>query len=106
MAEEAVHTGDGSERDPEGLADPAGREFLRSADPTLAGLIDARPDFPPRAWTAELPRLDDFGTLIFQVLGQQLSVAATRAILSRLLENFRGGVPSPAGLLPAGPTEI
>jgi hypothetical protein len=39
-------------------------------------LIDARPDFHPRAWLDELPPLDAFGTLIFQVVGQQLSVSA------------------------------
>src|SRR5262249_61243774 len=32
------------------IADPKSREFLRKADPILAGLIDARPDFRPRAW--------------------------------------------------------
>ena len=85
------------------LADPVGRDFLRSADPTLARLIDARPDFRPRAWTAELPRLDAFGTLIFQVLGQQLSVAATRTILGRLEGKFGGRLPSPAELLATDP---
>ena len=48
----------------------------------LARLIDARPDFRPRAWMDELPPLDAFGTLVFQVAGQQLSVASTRAIIS------------------------
>ena len=85
------------------LADPVGREFLRTADPTLAKIIDARPDFRPRGWTAELPRLDAFGTLIFQVLGQQLSVAATRTILARLEAAFGGQLPSPEALLAADP---
>jgi hypothetical protein len=44
-------------------ADPAAREFLRRADPVLRKLIDARPDFHPRAWLDELPPLDAFGTL-------------------------------------------
>ena len=66
------------------LADPTAREFLRNADPVLARLIDAHPDFRPRAWIDQLPGLDAFGTLIFQVIGQQLSVRATRNILSRL----------------------
>ena len=75
-----------AKRDPSGLdarrrkaatiADPMAREFLRKADPVLARLIDARPDFRPRAWMAELPPLDAFGTLVFQVIGQQLSVTA------------------------------
>jgi DNA-3-methyladenine glycosylase II len=85
------------------LADPVGREFLRTADPTLARIIDARPDFRPRGWTAELPRLDAFGTLIFQVLGQQLSVAATRTILGRLEAAFGGHLPSPEEVLAADP---
>jgi DNA-3-methyladenine glycosylase II len=83
------------------VADPEAREFLRSADPVLAALIDARPDFRPRAWIAELPPLDAFGTLIFQVTGQQLSVRATRAIVSRLEEHFGGHLPSATELLAA-----
>jgi DNA-3-methyladenine glycosylase II len=55
------------------------------------------------AWMAELPPLDAFGTLIFQVTGQQLSVTATRTILSRLQERFGGRLPSPAELLAADP---
>ena len=31
------------------VADPKAREFLRKADPVLARLIDAHPDFHPRA---------------------------------------------------------
>ena len=85
------------------LADRDAREFLRKADPTLARLIDARPDFRPRGWTTELPRIDAFGTLIFQVIGQQLSVSATRTILARLEQQFGGHLPSPAELLAADP---
>jgi len=85
------------------LADPAAREFLRKADPVLARLIDARPDFRPRAWADELPPFDAFGTLVFQVAGQQLSVASTRAIISHLQERFGGHMPSPAELLAADP---
>jgi DNA-3-methyladenine glycosylase II len=81
------------------VADPKAREFLRSADPILRRLIDARPDFHPRAWLDELPPLDAFGTLIFQVVGQQLSVSATRTIVSRLQERFGGHMPSPQELL-------
>ena len=49
------------------LADPVAREFLRAADSVLARIIDARPDFRPRAWTEDLPALDAFSTLTFQV---------------------------------------
>ena len=85
------------------LADKRARDFLREADPVLARLIDARPDFRPRAWIDELPPLDAFGTLVFQVAGQQLSVASTRATISHLRDRFGGHMPSPAKLLAADP---
>jgi DNA-3-methyladenine glycosylase II len=87
-------------------ADPAAREFLRKADPVLARLIDAQPDFRPRAWMDELPPLDAFATLVFQVAGQQLSVPSTRAIISRLEQHFGGNMPSPAELLAADPQAL
>jgi DNA-3-methyladenine glycosylase II len=90
-----------SQRGNAAVADPAARKFLREADPVMARLIDARPGFRPRAWMDELPPLDAFGALVFQVVGQQLSVAATRTILSRLEQRFGGRLPSPAELLAA-----
>src|SRR6266566_6077850 len=84
-------------------ADPEAREFLRNADPVLAKIIDARPDFRPRAWLEDLPPLDAFGTLIFQVAGQQLSVRATRTILSRLEQRFDARLPTAAEVLEADP---
>jgi DNA-3-methyladenine glycosylase II len=92
--------------EPVSVADPKALKFLRNADPVLARVIDAHPDFHPRAWLDELPPLDAFGTLVFQVLGQQLSVSATRAILSRLEERFEGRLPSPAELLATDPREL
>jgi DNA-3-methyladenine glycosylase II len=88
------------------VAEPTAREFLRRADPVLRELIDARPDFHPRAWLDELPPLDAFGTLIFQVVGQQLSVSATRTIVSRLQQRFGGRMPSPQELLAVDPQEL
>jgi DNA-3-methyladenine glycosylase II len=88
------------------LADLDARESLRRADPVLARIIDARPDFRPRAWTTDLPALDGFSTLIFQVAGQQLSVRATRTILGRLEENFGGRLPTPAEMLAADPDAV
>jgi DNA-3-methyladenine glycosylase II len=61
----------------------AARKHLRDADPVLAELIDKHPNFDPRAWMAELPRMDAYGALLFQIVRQQLSVRATRAILAR-----------------------
>jgi len=83
------------------IANRKAREFLREADPVLGRVIDARPGFRPRAWLDDFPPLDAFGTLIFQVVGQQLSVAATRAIVSRIEELFGGRMPTPAELLAA-----
>jgi DNA-3-methyladenine glycosylase II len=94
---------EGQRSDALALADRQAREFLRKADPTLARLIDARPDFRPRGWTTELPQLDAFGTLIFQVIGQQLSVSATRTILSHVEQHFGGRLPTAAELLAADP---
>jgi DNA-3-methyladenine glycosylase II len=85
------------------VADRKAREFLRKADPVLGRVIDAHPGFRPRAWMDDLPPLDGFGTLIFQVVGQQLSVAATRTIVSRIEERFGGRVPTPAEVLAADP---
>ena len=85
------------------VADRKAREFLRKADPTLARIIDANPGFRPRAWMEELPPLDAFGTLVFQVAGQQLSVASTRAIISHLEDHFGGHMPSARELLAADP---
>jgi DNA-3-methyladenine glycosylase II len=90
----------------EAAADPAAREFLRRADPVLRDFIDAHPDFHPRAWLNELPPLDAFGTLVFQVVGQQLSVSATRAIVSHLQERFGGHMPSAQELLAIDPREL
>jgi DNA-3-methyladenine glycosylase II len=79
------------------------RSYLRKADPVLARLIDARPTFDPHGWMAELPAMDLFGALLFQVAGQQLSVAATRRTLERIEMLFGGRLPSPAELLGVPP---
>jgi DNA-3-methyladenine glycosylase II len=54
----------------------------------------------------ELPALDAFGTLIFQVIGQQLSVPSTRAIMSRIEGLFGGRMPKPTELLAADPQAL
>src|SRR6202451_1514743 len=93
------------------LISPAGwlrqaRSYLRRADPVLARLIDDRPDFDPRAWQAELPAMDLYGALLFQVTGQQLSVPATRRTLARIQALFGGHLPSPAELLAVDPGSL
>jgi DNA-3-methyladenine glycosylase II len=82
------------------------RSHLRDADPVLARLIDDRPAFDPRAWMAQLPPMDLYGALLFQVTGQQLSVAATRRTLARIQALFEGHLPSPAQLLGADPGKL
>jgi DNA-3-methyladenine glycosylase II len=79
------------------------RSYLRGADPVLARLIDDRPAFDPRAWMARLPPMDLYGALLFQITGQQLSVAATRRIVARIEALFGGHLPAPAELLAADP---
>jgi DNA-3-methyladenine glycosylase II len=82
------------------------RSHLRNGDPVLARLIDDRPAFDPRAWLAQLPPMDLYGALLFQVVGQQLSVAATRRILARIEALFGGHLPSPTELLGVDPGKL
>jgi DNA-3-methyladenine glycosylase II len=82
------------------------RSHLRGADAVLARLIDDRPDFDPRAWLAQLPPMDLYGALLFQVAGQQLSVPSTRRILARVEALFGGHLPSPTELLGVDPAKL
>jgi len=84
----------------------AGRAYLRNADPVLARLIDAHPDFDPRGWMKQLPTMDAYGALLFQVIGQQLSVRATRAILGRIEAQFGGRLPEPQDIVDADPQRL
>jgi DNA-3-methyladenine glycosylase II len=75
----------------------AGRALLRSADPRMAERVDAEPGLDPDRLFDRLPN-DLWGALVLQVIGQQLSLAAAAAILTRL-EGLRGGrMPTPAEL--------
>lgn len=60
----------------------------------LAQVIDDRPGFDPDAWIQKLPAMDLFGALVFQVIGQQISVIAATAIFARLTKRFGGRVPN------------
>jgi len=51
------------------------RSYLRTADPLLAPLIDDRPAFDLRAWLAQLPPLDVYGALLFQLTSRLFSAA-------------------------------
>ncbi|MFZ1175469.1 MAG: hypothetical protein WAO15_04200 [Mycobacterium sp.] len=50
--------------------------------------------------------MDAFGALVFQVIGQQLSVRATRRILDRLADHFGGTLPPPDAVLATAPEEL
>jgi DNA-3-methyladenine glycosylase II len=91
-----------------GLAErySAARSALSKADPVMAQLIEEHPDFDPRAFLAQLPKMDAFGTLLFQIIGQQLSVFATRAILTRLQALFGGRLPTPLELIDIGAEQV
>jgi DNA-3-methyladenine glycosylase II len=82
------------------------RAHLGSVDPVLARLIDDRPAFDPRAWMAQLPPMDLYGALLFQVTGQQLSVPATRRTIGRIEALFDGHLPSPTELLRTDPGKL
>ena len=76
----------------------AAKAALRAADPRMASLVDADPTLDPGTvldgWPTAL-----WDALVFNVVGQQLSVAATRAILARLRALHDGRLPTPAELL-------
>ncbi len=71
---------------------------LRAADPRMASLVDADPTLDPDTvldgWPTAL-----WDALVFNVVGQQLSVAATRAILAQLEALHGGRLPTPVELL-------
>jgi DNA-3-methyladenine glycosylase II len=74
-----------------------GRAILRAADQRMAALVEADPLLDPDAlfdgWPSDL-----WGALVLQVIGQQLSTAAARAILARLEALYGGRLPTPAEL--------
>ena len=74
-----------------------GRALLR-ADPRMAALVDALGELDPDSLFDGLPT-DLWGALVFQVIGQQLSLAAAGAILARLEALHDHRLPTPAELL-------
>ena len=84
----------------------AARSALSNPDPVMAQLIQEHPDFDPRAFLGQLPKMDAFGTLLFQIIGQQLSVVATRAILNRLESLFGGRLPTPREFIDIDPERV
>jgi DNA-3-methyladenine glycosylase II len=84
----------------------AGLAWLYEADPVLARLIDDRPGFDPDVWVRRLPTMGLFGALVFQVIGQQISVIAANAIFGRLTGLFGGRVPEAAELAATDPETL
>jgi DNA-3-methyladenine glycosylase II len=64
----------------------------------MAALVDADPGLDPDAFFNNWPT-DLWSALVFQVIGQQLSLAAARAIRDRLEALEDGRLPTPAELL-------
>jgi DNA-3-methyladenine glycosylase II len=82
------------------------RSYLRRADPILGKLIDSSAKFDPQEWPSQVPVMDLFRVLMFQIAGQQLSVAATRRTLGRMETLFGGHLPTPAELIEASPDDL
>jgi DNA-3-methyladenine glycosylase II len=80
-----------------------GLAWLHAADPVLARVIDDHPDFDPDAWIRTLPAMGLFGALVYQVIGQQISVIAATAIFGRLAARFGGRAPDAAELAAVDP---
>ena len=73
-------------------ADPDAVDRALAADPALAPLVRARPGLPVPT------SVDRFEGLVRTVLGQQVSVAAARTLLGRLVSRFGDAVGEPDGL--------
>ncbi len=71
------------------------RAELRAKDPVMRVLIDAKPDLDPDFWRKTLPVEGLFEALLFQIVGQQISVSAANAIHARLCPLFAAGHPDP-----------
>jgi DNA-3-methyladenine glycosylase II len=80
------------------LVGDEGLEHLRSADDTLARVIDERGPLDLDARVRGRPE-DAYGALLRAIVGQQLSVAAARTIWGRFAELFGGRTPTPEELL-------
>lgn len=80
------------------------RAALHTKDPVMATLIDAKPDLDPNFWRETLPVAGLFEALLYQIVGQQISVLAANAIHARLCALFPSGRPDPK-LLAETPVE-
>jgi len=74
------------------------RQELCDKDPVMRSLIDANPNLNPDAWREAQPVKGIFQALLFQIVGQQISVSALHAIYGRLCAIFPGAKPDPETL--------
>jgi DNA-3-methyladenine glycosylase II len=82
-----------------------GLEHLRTADDTLARVIDERGPLDLEARVRGRPA-DAYGALLRAIVGQQLSTKAARSIYERLAARFDGRAPTPAELLAVDPQAL
>jgi DNA-3-methyladenine glycosylase II len=82
-----------------------GRALLRAADPRMATLVDADPGLDPDAFFDDLPA-DLWTALVFQVIGQEVSLTAAGAIRGRLEALNDGRLQPPAELLATDEEEL
>jgi DNA-3-methyladenine glycosylase II len=84
----------------------AARVHLAEADPVMRRLIEAQPNLDPRAWLSTLPELDTFGSLLWQIIGQQISLRAARAVLARVQTVFGEQLPTAQEVLATDPAVL
>ncbi|GAB3641307.1 DNA-3-methyladenine glycosylase family protein [Spirosoma arcticum] len=70
--------------DRQGMTLDQARAALCAKDPVMRVLIDANPNLDHHAWRSTLPVQGLFEALLFQIVGQQISVTAGNAIFARL----------------------
>lgn len=71
---------------------------LKASDRKLARLIESTGPVDVAAWRRDRLLDDPFNTLVYGIIGQQISGFAARAIAGRLREHFGGRMPTPAEL--------
>lgn len=73
-------------------------EALKASDRKLARLIDSLDPVDVNGWRRGRQLGDAFSTLVYGIIGQQISGYAARAIAGRLRDLFGGRMPTPAEL--------
>src|SRR5207302_2776224 len=79
---------------------------LKASDRKLARLIEATEPIDLETWRKARPVDNAFSTLVYSIIGQQISGFAARAIAGRLRDRFAGRMPSPVELIAADPADL